>query len=68
VCLAKLGICSPLYGRFNNGICYGYVEGKPFTPDDMKAPEKFKLVRQHSLSLSAVSVTLLTFVLSVFMG
>lgn len=46
VCLGKMGLSSPLYGRFNNGICYGFVEGKPFTPDDMKAPEKFKLVRK----------------------
>jgi ethanolamine kinase len=57
VCLAKLGICSPLYGRFNNGICYGFVEGKPFTPDDMKAPEKFKLVlmRHPCVCLAATS-------------
>ncbi|ELR18109.1 phosphotransferase enzyme domain containing protein [Acanthamoeba castellanii str. Neff] len=56
VCLGKLGLCSPLYGRFNNGICYGFVEGKPFTPDDMKAPEKFKLVAHQLALFHAVDV------------
>ena len=31
VCLARAGLVPPLYGRFNNGICYGYVEGVPFS-------------------------------------
>ncbi len=44
ICLAKKGICSPLYGRFNNGICYGYVEGIPFVPEDMKAEGKYRQV------------------------
>lgn len=31
VCLARAGLVPPLYGRFKNGICYGYVEGIPFS-------------------------------------
>jgi len=44
ICLAREGLVPPLYGRFNNGICYGYVEGIPFSVPDMKHPEKSRLV------------------------
>jgi ethanolamine kinase len=35
VCLAQLGLGPPLYGRFNNGIIYGFNSGRPLTPAEM---------------------------------
>ena len=39
VALHKAGIGQPLYCRFANGICYGYVPGRPITLDEMRDPE-----------------------------
>ncbi|KAL6047595.1 Ethanolamine kinase [Balamuthia mandrillaris] len=44
VLLAEAGFSPPLYGRFLNGMCYGYVDGVPFKPADMQAGEKWPLV------------------------
>lgn len=56
VCLSRVGLSSPLYGRFNNGICYGFVEGAPFTPDDMKGEDRFRQVAAKMAGFHAVDV------------
>lgn len=48
--LSSLGFCPGLYGYFDNGMVYGYVEGQVFTPHDMMDPHKSKLVAQHMAS------------------
>ncbi|KAI9591562.1 choline/ethanolamine kinase [Syncephalis fuscata] len=35
VCLAKLGLCPPLYGRFNNGLVYGFIPGRVLQPEQL---------------------------------
>jgi ethanolamine kinase len=44
ISLSKLGLYPELHGRFNNGICYGYLAGTTFTPDDMTDDVKAPLV------------------------
>ena len=31
--LSSLGLCPSVYGRFKNGIVYGFVNGQVFTVD-----------------------------------
>lgn len=35
--LAGMGLAEPVYGRFRNGLVYGYVEGRPLTKADFPA-------------------------------
>lgn len=42
VALATAGLVSPLYGRFKNGICYGYVEGHPYSVSGNFFSENYK--------------------------
>ncbi|KAJ3324574.1 Ethanolamine kinase [Boothiomyces sp. JEL0866] len=44
IALSEAGLCPPLYGRFNNGIVYGYVAGEVFTVKDMSDRHKSSLV------------------------
>ncbi|KAJ3040800.1 Ethanolamine kinase [Rhizophlyctis rosea] len=44
VTLSNLGLCPPLHGRFRNGIVYGFIEGTPFSGEDMRDPQKSLLV------------------------
>jgi len=60
VCLAREGLGSALYGRFNNGICYGFIKGTAFTPPDMKCPIKSKLVAKKLASLHNTTVWIKT--------
>jgi len=55
--LAKLGLSPPLYGRFDNGICYGYLPGIPFSADDMIDPAKGPLVAEQLARFHATPVT-----------
>ena len=48
--LSSLGFCAGLYGHFDNGMVYGYVQGEVFTPTDMIDPHKSKLVAEHMAS------------------
>ncbi|KAJ3039519.1 Ethanolamine kinase [Rhizophlyctis rosea] len=41
---SNIGLCPPLHGRFRNGIVYGFIEGTPFSVDDMRDPQKSLLV------------------------
>ena len=34
--LHRAGLNPPLYLEFSNGICYGYIDGRPFGVDDMQ--------------------------------
>ncbi|KAJ3312845.1 Ethanolamine kinase [Boothiomyces sp. JEL0838] len=42
--LSAEGLCPPLYGSFNNGIVYGYVNGQVYTIKDMLDNHKSKLI------------------------
>ncbi|KAJ3271864.1 Ethanolamine kinase [Terramyces sp. JEL0728] len=42
--LSLEGLCPPLYGSFNNGIVYGYVDGLVYTIKDMLDGKKSKLI------------------------
>lgn len=33
--LATLNLAPPLYARFPNGYCYGYVPGRPLKPEEL---------------------------------
>ncbi|KAI9101758.1 choline/ethanolamine kinase [Phlyctochytrium arcticum] len=45
--LSSLGLSPSLYGQFENGLVYGYVEGVPFSVSDMQHPRKSQLVAQQ---------------------
>ncbi|KAJ3306814.1 hypothetical protein HDV03_003851 [Kappamyces sp. JEL0829] len=45
--LHKAGLCPPLYGRFQNGIVYGYVDGQVFSVPDMRDGGKSLMVAKH---------------------
>ncbi|RKP07936.1 choline/ethanolamine kinase [Thamnocephalis sphaerospora] len=52
VCLAQLGLCPPLYGRFDNGLVYGFIPGQVLTPEQLSDPHLSrrtaeKLARWH---------------------
>ncbi|KAJ3013204.1 hypothetical protein HKX48_005896 [Thoreauomyces humboldtii] len=42
--LSNLGLSPPLYGRFDNGLVYGFISGTPFSVADMSDPHKALLV------------------------
>ncbi|KAI8057961.1 choline/ethanolamine kinase [Syncephalis plumigaleata] len=35
VCLAKLNLSPPLYGRFDNGLVYGFIPGRVLLPEQL---------------------------------
>lgn len=50
------GLCPPLYGRFRNGLVYGYIDGSIYSVEEMRDPHKSalvakKLARWHQVSL-----------------
>eukprot|EP01103_Thecamoeba_quadrilineata_P019120 TRINITY_DN7613_c0_g1_i1.p1 TRINITY_DN7613_c0_g1~~TRINITY_DN7613_c0_g1_i1.p1 ORF type:complete len:390 (-),score=69.26 TRINITY_DN7613_c0_g1_i1:49-1218(-) len=47
VWLSRYGLSSPVVGRFLNGMCYGYIAGTPFKPEDMISNSKWPLVARH---------------------
>jgi ethanolamine kinase len=42
--LARLQMAPPLYGRFRNGFCYGFVPGQVLSPDQLSDNHIFKLI------------------------
>ncbi|OZJ02376.1 hypothetical protein BZG36_04442 [Bifiguratus adelaidae] len=44
--LSGQGLAPPLYGRFNNGLIYGYIPGEVFSLEDMRDKHKSKLIAQ----------------------
>ena len=55
--LSKAGLCSPVYGTFNNGLVYGFVPGRTLSPDDAADPHLVQLIARkvaqwHSLPIS----------------
>lgn len=50
------GMAAPLYGRFQNGIVYGYTPGKPLTPDQLSAKDKFPLIAKQLARFHATKV------------
>jgi len=55
VFLSRFGLSSPLVGRFRNGMCYGYISGRTFSPDDMVAKSKWPKVAKHLAYFHSVS-------------
>ncbi|KAI9352000.1 kinase-like domain-containing protein [Obelidium mucronatum] len=45
--LSRDGLSPQLYGRFSNGLIYGYIEGVPFSVEDMSHSHKSTLVARH---------------------
>ena len=54
--LSEAGIAQPIYGRFTNGLCYGFAEGKTFSVEEMKCPVKLPLVAKELARFHAVNV------------
>ncbi|KAG5456258.1 MAG: Choline/ethanolamine kinase-domain-containing protein, partial [Olpidium bornovanus] len=57
VTLSKLGLCPPLYGRWTNGLAYGYIPGRVCTPEDLTEPDVGRAVAKslrvwHSVELA----------------
>ena len=44
VTLSKLNFAPPMYGRFENGFCYGYTHGRVLTPEDLCTLEMAPLI------------------------
>jgi thiamine kinase-like enzyme len=56
--LNQHGLCSPVYGRFENGLCYGYADGETLTMKVMRSDafvKEFsgKLALLHTLTVPA---------------
>ena len=47
--LHKAGLVPPLYLELGNGLCYGYVPGRPFTVDDMQVYIMYIIREQNFL-------------------
>ncbi|CAG8547481.1 12040_t:CDS:2 [Acaulospora morrowiae] len=47
VTLSELGLACPIYGRFKNGLVYGYKPGRVFSVSDMSDPYKSSLVAKE---------------------
>ena len=42
--MSGLDLSPPLYGRFNNGIVYGFIQGRVLSVADLSDPYKSSLV------------------------
>ncbi|GBC01839.1 hypothetical protein RclHR1_04350015 [Rhizophagus clarus] len=47
VALSGLGLSPPLYGRFDNGIVYGFINGKVLSVADLSDPYKSSLIAKN---------------------
>lgn len=47
IALNQCGLAPPVYGKFTNGVCYGFISGTPFSVDDMKDNGKYPLVAEQ---------------------
>ena len=54
--LEKHGCCAPLYATFENGICYGFVPGRPLDVKNVKEMPVVRLVVQSMVRLHSVPV------------
>jgi ethanolamine kinase len=41
------GFCPPVYAQFRNGFVYGYVHGRPLTPDELSKDEQAYLISKR---------------------
>lgn len=53
--LAQHGLAEPIYGRFRNGLVYGYIEGKALKPEDVPR-ESAHIAREMQRWHSTMSV------------
>ncbi|KAJ2633841.1 hypothetical protein H4R22_000116 [Coemansia sp. RSA 1290] len=54
--LGDLGICPPLYGRFNNGLVYGYIPGTVATPEEMGNSEWAPLIARQLAKWGQITI------------
>lgn len=54
--LEKYGFAPKVYGKFVNGVCYGYFSGKPFTNLDIIDTAKSALVAAHLARFHTVTI------------
>ncbi|KAG9301683.1 hypothetical protein G9A89_016754 [Geosiphon pyriformis] len=47
ITLSKLGLSPPLYGRFNNGLVYGFIPGEVLSVPDLSDPHKSNLIAKN---------------------
>ena len=47
VVLSALGLGPKLYGKFTNGLVYGFLPGNAISVPDMSDPDKSKLIAKH---------------------
>ncbi|KAJ3182774.1 hypothetical protein HDU87_008113 [Geranomyces variabilis] len=60
--LSSLGLSPPIFGRFENGLVYGFVPGDQFSGEDMRDPHKgilvaTQLARWHRVELPGTDAT-----------
>ncbi|KAI8919581.1 kinase-like domain-containing protein [Entophlyctis helioformis] len=56
IALSQRELSPRLYGRFENGIVYGFTPGQVFTVADMSDPHKSQLVAKHLASWHQVTL------------
>ncbi|XP_052270800.1 ethanolamine kinase 1-like isoform X3 [Dreissena polymorpha] len=54
--LHAAGRCAPLYGTFNNGVLYGFVQGVTLEVDTVRDEQIGKLIAQEMIELHKVKV------------
>ncbi|KAJ2454740.1 hypothetical protein EV183_001324 [Coemansia sp. RSA 2336] len=54
--LSELGMCPPLYGRFNNGLVYGYIPGTVATPEEMGNGEWAPLIARQLAKWGQITI------------
>jgi ethanolamine kinase len=55
--LSTLGLSAGLYGHFNNGMVYGFVQGQTFTTKDMIDSHKSSLVAEHMATWHKIDIS-----------
>ncbi|CAG8560293.1 1434_t:CDS:2 [Funneliformis mosseae] len=56
VTLSSLGMSPPFYGRFSNGLVYGFIEGTAFSVPDLSNSCKSSLVAEHLAAWHNVNI------------
>eukprot|EP00158_Paraphelidium_tribonemae_P004590 Partr_v1_DN26855_c0_g1_i3_m40685 putative Ethanolamine kinase len=59
ITLSSLDFSPPIYGRFKNGFCYGFMEGEVMTPDEIVKPAMGALIARKLASWHKIPFPLL---------
>ncbi|KAJ1960200.1 hypothetical protein IWQ62_004316 [Dispira parvispora] len=54
--LSQRGLCPPLYGKFNNGLVYGYIPGEVVKSTELGEPHTMKLVAERMAEWHRVEI------------